>query len=169
MKKTVKRKTAAVRTGARYGEAYLSSIAAIRLTLENGAVVEFDLGEQTSIEFGDIESLHRQLAEASGRLAFWRYQEKRALSALRAEEKALEHLTAQHYIVHRKWIDEHTTDMPTEANVRARVDAQDEIFQAKKRVDSIRRRYDVLATVAEAVEHRSYALRRLAAPKGLST
>jgi len=147
-----------------HGENHLAGIEAIKVVLEDGRTVKARMADELAIS-DDPDILRKQARTAPARLAFWSYQTERALHALRVGERVVATQEGEAYVLQRRYIDEHTTDVPTEANIRARLDILPELNSEKERLDRLRRQYAVLRSLRDALDHRARILQRLLAPK----
>lgn len=147
-----------------HGEDYLDQIEAVRLTLEDGSSVQFNFAVELRIS-RDPERIIIEATRAPARLAFWAYQCERCLSKLRAQERVWDDLRGTAYVQQRRHIDEHTTDMPTEANIQARLDVHPDLKAPKELLDRLRKQYGVLRSLRDALDHRTHVLRRLLAQR----
>lgn len=149
------------RVGARHGEDFLDGVEAVSILLENGKVATLRIKDELLIP-DDPVALLREAKQAPARLAFWSYQAERALSQLRTFERQCASAAGHEYHLQRTFIVEHTdAEMPTEGNIRARMDNSPELNVQKERVETAQRRYGVLRAVRDALEHRSHLLRKL--------
>lgn len=150
---------------AKHGEEHLGRVLALRITLESGATVTVRPQAELAIS-DDPEEQARQLESAPARYAFIAYQEERALHAVRLLEAALKDVRSQQYLLQRKYIDEHTSDVVTEPHVAARVDAAPDVIEAEKALALGRKRYGVLRALRQGLDHRVRSLQRLVAHHG---
>ena len=144
------------------GERALAQIAEISLRLENGKTVRFKIDDELSVP-ADPEELHEAALNGHARFAFWAYQESRAHAALRRAERDLAYLEAQTYLAARTWLDSQRprVNFVEGARVKAHVDHDDTVLERRKDVDSLREHWTLVASVRDAIEHRTHLLRKL--------
>jgi len=140
-----------------HGEDYLQSCNTLKLTMENGQQVSFDLRAELAIPASQL-ALFEAARTAHERYAFWGYQCERALARVRALEIKLSMIEAGYNLSFRKMIREEEAYMVTEGAVRAHVDGQTEVRVARARLNEARRVYGVIRTMKEAMNHRCFAL-----------
>lgn len=155
-KKRVKRRTL-------HGEDHLAGLEAIEISLESGETLRVRMSDELAIP-DDPDERVSEAQRAPARLAFWMYQAERVLHILRGAERELARIEGLLYKRIRTDIDEHTTDMPTEGNIHAQLAYHPDLIPEKEHVDRLRKRYGVLRSLRDALEHRAYVLRRLIAP-----
>ena len=146
----------------KHGEDYLETIAAINIRLEGGEDVEFDLAEELHVPT-DPDLVLAELRAIPARLAFWAYQTERALGVVRNVEHELGKVESENDLIFRKWYDEETDETYTEAMIRARVSLDEKVKHLRVKLNGARKNYGILRSARDAMEHRSFVLRRIVA------
>lgn len=146
-----------------HGEDLIGELEAIRIKLENGQEHVFNRKEELSTPDGRLETL-RAAREAPGRYAFWAYQADRALNAVRRLEIDLSRIEGETYLVHRKFLQDHTDeDYISDHMIRSHAAIDQKVTTAKIKLNRARKQYNLLRSMRIALEHRCYFLRRLIA------
>jgi len=138
----------------------LRELAAIEVRLENGSKVAFRM--ETELLFPtDPDAVREAATKGPAQLAFWAYQAERALHAVRVQELKTKKVESEWYIRYRKYRNEQTDDFPTEAQLRADLDLDDEVLAARTKLHTTKQQYGLIKAMRDSVEHRIYLLRRL--------
>lgn len=145
-----------------HGEDVLDDVEQIVIVLESGKKATFSIAEEQSIPT-DPEELYHEALNAHARFAFWAYQTSRALGKLRTAERELRHLEGGSYLSARMHLEGVRPKNPyiEGARVQAHVDYDEEVDAHRKGVDSLREQWTMIASVRDAIEHRTHLLRRL--------
>lgn len=146
----------------RRGEDYLSCLAPLQLLLEDGNTYVFRMADEVPPIPEDPRELLSELRKSASRLAFWAWQEQRALGQLRQVERTLAEREGIEYRTVRRLLSEHgDMEMPTEGNIRAMLAFAPALKTEKDLLAEAQRRYGQVRALREALEHRSHSLRRL--------
>lgn len=145
----------------KHGEDYLDQVEDIRIKLENGTEVVLQPREELRVPTGPDE-IRDECREGPSRLAFWAYQENRALSKVRTIERELAKLEGQTNLVYRKFLTDEGEPV-TESIIRSRVDIETEVETKRIQLNAAQTNYGFIRATRDALEHRMYVLRKLVA------
>lgn len=143
----------------KFGEEALSEIEALTLRLDSGKVVTFTIADQLRIPSNPVEII-KEAKQAPARLAFWRAQAARAAQRARDLERRYNYTVASYDLTHRVANNDADGEY-TERLVRSQVDVTREVVQALQKLNRAKEQAELLKSVADAVEHRTYVLRTL--------
>lgn len=155
---TPRRKSEAIKHN---GEDFLSDLESIEIKLENGTVVKFDISSELAVPV-DPDKMYEAALSAHSRLAFWAYQEQRALLCVRKQEKKLEETEANSHLIWRKYYDDFSTEFPTNDMIKSRVALEPTVQTERIRLQSFRHQYGVIHALKDSLEHRCHLLRKTA-------
>lgn len=144
----------------RESAAALSDIRALRVRLENGERVEFDLSRELAVPT-DPDELLQEARKAPAQVAFWSYQAERGLERVRKAESLLARKEAHQYLVYRRWYETEECVDPTEAMLRARLDQDWELRKFRVALRARRKEYGDLRAARDAVDLRARMMRTL--------
>jgi hypothetical protein len=144
----------------------IAEIEAIEIRLENGTTVYMDMGSELTIP-SDPEELEEEARKAPARVAFWSYQEQRALARVRYLEDQLRRKEGEMNLVYRQWYKAEVCGMePTKDVVQARIDMDSEVVRQRGALNVARRHYGTLRGVREALDHRCNIIEAMTARAG---
>ena len=154
------KKRSSARAALRTAADVLSDIAALRVALESGEVVELDLAKELEIP-RDPAALAKAARRAPAQVAFWNYQTERALDKVRGAETKLAEEEGKHHIYWKAWYEQEENETPPQGTLRARLDCDLELRRFRVALRARRKEYGRLRAVRDAVDHRAWTVRTL--------
>lgn len=139
---------------------YLSDVAAVRVRLESGEKVEFDLESELNIPT-DPHHLAKAARKAPAQVAFWNYQTERALAKLRGAEAKLEYQEGRQLLIWREWYLEEECETPPQGTLKARLDSDLICRPFRVALRARKTEYGIIRSVRDAVDHRARMIRML--------
>jgi len=147
------------------GESFLHNIEEITIRLEDGDELRVDLRRELHTPEDPVHLRHA-MARAPARFAFWAYQYERA----NAEVKKAEHELAQEeaivWHIYKKQFDDIFGRNYYHNIITQRVNADESVLDKRRHVADAQKHAGILRALRDAVQHRIYVLRALAAPVG---
>jgi hypothetical protein len=143
------------------GETFLGELKSIEIKLESGKIVTFDIASELAIP-RDPDEMREAAMNAHSRLAFWAYQEQRALQIVRQQEKTLDEVEAHAHLIWRKYYDDLSTEFATNDMIKSRLALEPTVQSARIRLQSFKHQYGVIRALKESLEHRCHLLRKTA-------
>lgn len=144
-----------------HGENALSEIEAITIVLESGRKATFSIESELAVS-GDPDDIYAQAQIAHSRFAFWAYQAERALSALRTAETAFAAIEGTRRFAYAKTIKDEDR-YASSAVIEGMLASDPEVQKGREGLNSLREHWNILRSVAAALDHRTHLLRRLLA------
>lgn len=159
---SARRKVMPRRVAVTNGETALAEIEEITLRLENGTTARFRIDSELEVPDDPVD-LYDAVQKGHARFAFWAYQAARAQASMRRAERDLARLEARTYLAARAYLESIRPKLPyiEGARVQAQVDNDDDVNTARTEVDSLREHWTLIASVRDAIEHRTHLLRKL--------
>ena len=143
------------------GEAFLGELESIEIKLVNGKLVTFDLASELEVP-RDPDDMREAALSAHSRLAFWAYQEQRALQAVRKQEKKLDEVEGHAHLLWRKYYDDLSTEFATNDMIKSRLSLEPTVQTERIRLQTFRYQYGVIHALKDSLEHRCHLLRKTA-------
>lgn len=139
----------------------LAGLQAIKIKMENGEEKTFNADLLLRVPDEPIAlQVAARLAPAD--LAFWKYQVARAQSAFRtAEIKQLCFEGEKNANYRLVWMKEAPNGYVAEATIKSLVDCDVEVVSGRHHVEHLRRGYEIVRSVRDALEHRLFVVRKL--------
>lgn len=142
-----------------HGEDALAGIEAVKIRLENGAIVTHRVADELAVP-EDPRQLEIAARKSSARLAYWLYQTELALDAVRTLERELDTLRGILDFRYRANFMESEGDY-REGMVSAAVNIDRDAIQLRKKLDHARKQHGLLRSVSKAMERRDFVLGQL--------
>lgn len=143
------------------GDARLQDTDGVRITLENGEKVDFDLATELRIP-DDLDDLRAAARKAPAQLAFWSYQAERALDKVRRQETETLKCEGIDYLAARRYYQDEVGIEPTHRIVQSNLDSGcPKTRRARIALADARKQYGLVRAVRDAVDHRVSMIRAL--------
>jgi len=138
----------------------LDSIDAIRIRHDNGSEAEHNLTSVLHIPTAPDDVL-KSAREAPALIAYWGYYTERALGVVREQERQVAAVEGEMAFAFRNDGMNHIDFSITESAVREFVDQNAIVRKARETLDNLRREYGIVRAIRDAVEHKSFVLRKM--------
>jgi hypothetical protein len=135
----------------------LKDLKAVTIKLESGQCVELCLSTELYIP-REEEALQRAIRTSPGRIAFWSYQEERALRDYSDYRRNVRRVRAATYLAYKKMREQDDALRPTETALKEDLAIDKALWQKKKVLSRLRSHYNLLRAIRRALEHRHFAL-----------
>lgn len=147
------------------GEQFLDNIEEFTLTLEDGTVLRVDIQRELQTPDDPIH-VRYALMRAPARFAFWAYQYERAQALAKKAEQELVQEEAIVWHVYKQQFDAALGRNYYHNIIQRRVDADEGVLDKRRHLVETQKHAGLLRALRDAVQHRIFVLRTLAAPAG---